>query len=244
MIVDSPQLKNAVEYLAAIRDAQQTDQAFDAFAKLIEIMGFECYAYASNITVGQVGGSAGILANYMDPEYLSLYVQKNYIESDPVLEWCMAQKPPATWKTIAHELGKENFPIWQNAAKFNMVDGLAFWFQLDNDDTLGFMSLASAEPLPRHLFATGLKMAQYLCASIHFLKHGKPVPTGDVDPLLTIADRQLLNWINYGKSIQEIADKQGVTRQAINDRLKRVMKNMNTSRRHAPVTIVDWLGYY
>ncbi len=244
MNIEYPRFKPAVDYLPEIRDASTIDQAFEAFALLTSELNF-WYTYSDNIEVGQIGRKpAGIESYNLPNAWVMKYLQEGYILSDPVLEWCMARRAPATFASIAAHLNKQNHPIWADAKAHGIHDGLAFSFQIRNAETLGLISLASARPIQRHEFAVAISCAKYFVAACHFLQHGVAVPTGTQDDRFDQTDLDILYNVRMGLSDDEIAQCLGMTRQTINKRITKMKTVTLTDRRLGPALVFDWLGYF
>jgi len=235
-------VKQSIEILFnrdSIQQAKTIKHALEAFAEIGVSLGFNGIFYATNIEYAQRGKGESREYVKMPFKWKANYFLKQYLLTDPVLKWCVEYNHPATWRTIANSLDEAHHPIWQDATKYNMVDGIAMPIFLSQN--IGILSVSSSNVVDREMFTYMLSLGRYFAVKVHFLENDIEMP--DVgDQRFDRQDMNILNLILQGLSDIEIAEVMKTNRQFINRRIKRYMELTGTSNRYRSSLALHWAG--
>jgi len=221
----------------SIQQAKTTKHALNAFAEICIMHGFNGVFYATNVKYLQRGKGQSREYVKMPFKWKANYFLKQYLLTDPVLKWCVEYNHPATWQTIAEKLYEKHHPIWADAAKYGMVDGIAMPVFLSKK--IGILSISSSTIVDSEMYAYIMSVGRYFAAKIHFLEGGIEMPVLG-DKRFEREDLNILSMVLQGLSDIEIAEVMNTNRQSINRRLKSYMELTGISNRYRTALALHW----
>ncbi len=195
----------------------------DALAGLTEQIGFGGYAYL-NIQPGHVLA----ISNY-HPDWRSLYFERNFSALDPVVKRSKSLKRIFTWSGELEipRLSKPERSFYSHAADFGIRSGITIPVRTANG-SMSMFTLASDKPtidLDREIDAVAAAMAvAQLHARIAFLH---ATPTVESAAYLDPKEATYLKWIAVGKTMEEVADLEGVKYNSVRVKLTEAKKRFD-----------------
>lgn len=207
----------------------------DALAGLAEQIGFGGYAYL-NIQPGHMLA----ISNY-HPEWQSVYFERNYSALDPVVGRAKSMKRTFTWSGEQErpQLSKGERSFYAHAADFGIRSGITIPVKTANG-SMSMFTLASeklAIQLDREIDAVAAATAvAQLHARIAFLQ---ATPSVEEAAYLDPKEATYLRWIAVGKTMEEVADLEGVKYNSVRVKLAETKKrfNVHTTTHLAALTI-------
>ncbi|TIR13067.1 MAG: transcriptional regulator TraR [Mesorhizobium sp.] len=207
----------------------------DALAGLAEQIGFAGYAYL-NIQPGHML----VISNY-HAEWQSVYFERNYSALDPVVGRAKSMKRTFTWsgELERSRLSKAERSFYGHAADFGIRSGITIPVKTANG-SISMFTLASeklAIDLDREIDAVAAASAvAQLHARITFLQ---ATPSVEEAAYLDPKEATYLRWIAVGKTMEEVADLEGVKYNSVRVKLAETKKrfNVHTTTHLAALTI-------
>lgn len=195
----------------------------DALAGLVERMGFAGYAYL-NIQPGHLIA----ISNYR-PEWQAVYTERNYAALDPVVKRAKSMRRTFTWAAgqDTPRLSKAERSFYAHAADYGIRSGITIPVKTANG-SLSMLTLASEKAtidLDREIDAVAAAAAVgQLHARIAFLQ---ATPSVEETAYLDPRESTYLRWIAVGKTMEEVADLEGVKYNSVRVKLAETKKRFN-----------------
>lgn len=195
----------------------------DALAGLAEQIGFGGYAYLS-IQPGHVLA----VSNY-HPEWQSAYFERGYSALDPVVRRAKSTKRAFTW--TGHDersrLSKAERSFYAHAADFGICSGVTIPIKTANG-AMSMFTLASEKPTvdmdgEMDVVAAAAAVGQ-LHARISFLQ---TTPSAEEPASLDPKEATYLRWIAVGKTMEEVAEIEGVKYNSVRVKLVEAKKRFD-----------------
>lgn len=192
----------------------------DALTSIAHQAGFSGYAYLY-IRPGHTIASS----NY-SPEWRSIYFKRKFEVVDPIVNRAKSIKRAFTWSG-EHErrhLSNEERAFFDQAADFGIRSGITIPIKAANGSTSMF-TLASDKAsidLERDIDPVAAAAA---VGQIHTRMTLLPItPSAQHPAWLDPKEAAYLNWISVGKTMQEVADLEGVKYNSVKSKLEEARK--------------------
>ncbi|CUX06713.1 Transcriptional activator protein traR [Agrobacterium fabacearum S56] len=211
---------NKLTDLIAIRGDETLLKA--ALADVAQQSGFIGYAY-----LHIQSGRALALSNY-DPEWQSIYFAKKYFNVDPIVKRAKSAKHAFSWclDMDRSRLTKKERHFYEQASFFGIRAGVTVPIKTAHGSTTIF-TLASNDPdlVNGDVDAVAAAAAVgQLHALISILRAN---PTSESRDFLDFKEATYLNWIAAGKTMEEVADLEGVKYNSVRVKLDSARKRFN-----------------
>lgn len=185
---------------------------------------------AANAMVG-VDSAFPFITNYPD-EWITTYVNKKYIEIDPIIKYAALTTTVFSWKTLKADL---NMPpkvkkFWKDAGKYGINCGITI--PLHGPRNQSFMlSLASNTCTDCNICFC--KNEIQVLAYQFYIEY----VTGSIDILpdveLTKREKDVMYWTSQGKSAWDISIILSISENTVNFHLKNIMKKLDVTNKVA-----------
>nr|WP_172690520.1 transcriptional regulator TraR [Rhizobium rhizogenes]ASK46649.1 transcriptional regulator TraR [Rhizobium rhizogenes] len=195
----------------------------DGLADLAEHFGFTGYAYL------HIQHKHTIAVTNYHRDWRSAYFENNFDKLDPVVKRAKSRKQVFAWsgEQERSRLSKEERAFYAHAADFGIRSGITIPIRTANG-SMSMFTLASertAIPLDREIDAVAAAAAVgQLHARISFLRI---TPTAEDAAWLDPKEATYLRWIAVGKTMEEIADVEGVKYNSVRVKLREAMKRFD-----------------
>ncbi|MVA22412.1 transcriptional regulator TraR [Agrobacterium vitis] len=162
-------------------------------------------------------------------DWRSLYFDKKFDALDPVVKRARSRKQVFAWSGEQErpKLSEEERAFYAQAADFGIRSGITIPIRTANG-SMSMFTLASertAIPLDREIDAVAAAAAVgQLHARISFLRTS---PTAEDAAWLDPKEATYLRWIAVGKTMEEIADVEGVKYNSVRVKLREAMKRFD-----------------
>ena len=195
----------------------------EALAGLTEQIGFGGYAYLSVRP-----GHAFAISNY-HPDWQSLYFERNYSALDPVVKRGRSLKRIFTWagEQDMPRVSKAERAFYLHAANFGIRSGISVPVRTANG-AMSMFTMASDKPtidLDQEIDAVAAATAvAQLHARIAFLQ---ATPSVEDAAYLDPKEATYLKWIEVGKTMEEVAELEGVKYNSVRVKLADTKKRFD-----------------
>jgi LuxR family transcriptional activator of conjugal transfer of Ti plasmids len=193
-----------------------------ALADVAQQSGFTGYAY-----LHIQSGRALALSNY-DPEWQSIYVTRKYFTVDPIVKraksakhaftWCLDLAPPGLSDNERH--------FYEQASRFGIRAGITVPIRTAYGSTSIF-TLASDNPDSVHCDVDAVAAAAAVGQLHALISILRATPTSESKDFLDFKEATYLNWIAAGKTMEEVADLEGVKYNSVRVKLDSARKRFN-----------------
>ncbi len=209
--------------------------SLDALASLLgshaERLGFETFVYALEVPDGPPEARLALVNGYPEP-WIERYLERGYLDRDPVLAYARGGVLPIAWDALGAEANR----VMLEATEFGLRRGLSAplhgpRFELG---VLSFATGAEVRDAPARVRAA-LPEAQLLAAFVHETLGRILRRAGSAHlPPLTPRERECLLWVGEGKTSWEIGIIIGASERTVNFHLTNAAAKLGVSgRRHA-----------
>ncbi|WP_172691166.1 transcriptional regulator TraR [Rhizobium rhizogenes] len=213
-------LDKLTDLTAVEGDQSNLEEALSDLAKRI---GFGGYAYL-NVQPGHLLA----ISNY-HPEWRSAYFERRYSDLDPVVKRAKSLKQAFTWTGEQEKprLSEAERSFFAHAADFGIRSGITIPVKTANG-SMSMFTLASKKPtidLDKEINAVAAAAAvAQLHARIVFLR---AQPTIENPAHLDSKEATYLRWIAAGKTMEEVADIEGIKYNSVRVKLAEAKKRFD-----------------
>ncbi|SFR04558.1 helix-turn-helix transcriptional regulator [Poseidonocella sedimentorum] len=228
---------NINAYLEAITDAQTIEELWDMHCRKMADYGFDRVIYGftrfrSGTSLGDPGDFV-VLTNY-PPEFVSEYINEGLYFHGPMLQWALENDGACSWK-IMEDMEASGVLSAQEkrVVEFNRKNGLRAGY------TISFSSVSQ-----RSKGGLSLVMpanSSHEDAEAIWAQHGADLmvinnvahlkiltlPYNTAERSLTKRQREVLEWVGDGKTMQDIATLMGLTPATVEKHLRLAREALN-----------------
>ncbi|MGE5514697.1 MAG: LuxR family transcriptional regulator [Bacteroidota bacterium] len=228
------------EALSGIHDRAYREQVF---LRQVEQFGVTRFAY---VNTAQAANPLHVETNYPS-EWVGRYLGQNYMTLDPVSLEALRTRLPFQWRA-ALALPVHDRPlarlIFDEAAEFNLIDGLAV--PIHTAGGVSLLSMAADDPALFKPPAQRQRQALHLMAMHYHLACeralAEPAAPSTPLPRLTPREREVLLWTAKGKTGWEIAQILRLTERTVVYHVENAKAKLNASSRSHAVVVALGLG--
>lgn len=192
----------------------------NALTSFAEKAGFCGYAYI-HIQAGQT-----ITDSNYDSDWQKTYFERRFITIDPVIKRAKSQKRAFTWsgEQDKHRLAKDEQAFYAQAADFGIRSGISIPIKSANG-SMSMFTLASDKPaldLERDIDGVAVAAA---VGQLHMRMSFLPLtPSLQDHEWLDPKEAAYLQWISVGKTMEEVAELEGVKYNSVKSKLEQARK--------------------
>lgn len=200
---------NLIEFIHQSNDLSTADELTTLFLKFLKEYGMDRFNLSdlSYDTTSAKQSNFGILINYPD-EWLQRYIEKGYIDIDPVCHQCVTSPRPFFWSDFRKDprVGAGSINVLDEAKEFNVHDGVGIPLYQPMGRILGIGMTSSDQDVDidkNMLSELHVASNQFLLAYLDMvdserLEHPEVTLTG--------RETEILSWLALGKSKPVISD--------------------------------------
>ncbi len=205
--------------------ALQGDESIlkDALAGLAGQIGFSGYAYLSIQP-----GHKLVVSNY-HPEWQSAYFAQGYSALDPVVRRAKSTKRAFTWtgQDTQWRLSKAERSFYAHAADFGICSGVTIPIKTANG-AMSMFTLASDKPTVGMDWEVDAVDAAAAVGQLHSrLSFLQTTPSAEEPASLDPKEAIYLRWIAVGKTMEEVAEIEGVKYNSVRVKLVEAKKRFD-----------------
>ncbi len=197
-------------------------------------LGFDKFAYSVlNQYDRNNGGSQLAVAHNFPSEWIDYYVKHNYRTIDPVVLLAPEIEGPFLWDALndSYDLDGAQIKLMRQAREFGLKDGVGVPLHGPRGK-LRLVSFAAGDGHPDP--AAELPKLDVLAAQFHSAYSavdGSAEKTGQKGAVLSIRERECLQWIAFGKSSWDIGMILNISENTVNFHVKNALNKLDANTR-------------
>jgi LuxR family transcriptional regulator, quorum-sensing system regulator BjaR1 len=204
-----PQNLDLADFIYRTNEASTPQELKDIFLKFIYGFGLDRFIMGeiSHDSTSKKEEYLSILANYPE-DWLKHYVEKHYVDHDPVYHTALISKKPFTWHEMdqIQKLTPQAKAILNEAKESKMYNGIGLSIYQPFGQIIG-MGLASSQKEFQPYDKNTLHIIYAACNQffIAYSDLARPNTSINDNIVLTVREREVLLWLARGKRKDEIA---------------------------------------
>ncbi|HTP77879.1 MAG TPA: LuxR family transcriptional regulator [Rhizomicrobium sp.] len=216
----------------------QTDIAslIQSFQALIAKFGLDCFL-VGDPTQPKVPRAGRLWASTWPADWLSHWIERNYIAVDPVINQLLMRNEPVRWhdaRQAADDLGRR---ILDEAGQFRLTDGFTVPVYTREGIIVGITMGGERLELGRQDETCLHLAAIYFHAKLERLRQ-RALPLSGAQKL-TPRERECLSWVASGKTDWEISQILNISEQTAHEYVQNALIKLNaTTRAQAVATAI------
>ena len=195
------------DFVEKSKDCKDIEELKKLLAKTLADLGFSQWAYETEIQRSQ-NVSEQVVLHQFPQDWIEHYLDKNYLEIDPVVIGGKQMKRPFVWNEAYKDLTPEQRAYLNEASSFGMDEGVAIPIARANGQKSIFSITGHESPadLERAIQNKQMQLISIACtfhAVATELLHQQP-KTSKENPLTT-REQECVAWSAEGKTTWEIS---------------------------------------
>ncbi|HMO08788.1 MAG TPA: autoinducer binding domain-containing protein [Paracoccaceae bacterium] len=226
-----------LEVLGRIAAAQRIPEAWQHAAAFFGPLGFGRLNYGLTRlrTETSVGDPADALfLSTAEPEYARLYVRDGFFKRAPVYRWAVSNTGMRTWRWVhddfaAGRLAPEEAEAVRVNARFGIFAGVSISFP-DTQRTKGALGMTADIGMDHDDVDAILDRHRSAIEAVAHMMHLRIItlPASYVRRSLTPRQREVLEWVADGKTVQDIAMLMSISAAMVEKHLRLAREALNT----------------
>ncbi|MCV2869982.1 LuxR family transcriptional regulator [Defluviimonas sp. WL0002] len=218
-----------IEHATTILNARTIDETWATLVKSMSNFGVDGLLYG--ITRARTANSLGledeflVLSNH-PKDYLDAFVHSGLFVHGPMVQWALANEGVASWRLIGERvqaggLSEAEAKVLELNRRYGLLAGYSISFRDASIKTKGAIGLCARHRDQDHMDGIWSKHGQkieFLCRLAHLKLNALPFKSPRQP--LTPRQREVLEWVGDGKSIQDISVLLGVTPATVDKHLR------------------------
>jgi len=216
-----------VSHLDALIEARTVEAIWDLHVAGMARYGFDrmLYGFTRCRTHATLGAPDDVLVlSNHDPAYLEAYVQSGLFSEGPMVQWALQNEGAASWRLIADLAGSGKLSeAQQRVVELNHSFGLTAGYSISFRDTskrakgaIGLSARGRDQDWVDDLWARHGAEIHLINKVLHLRLASLPHPGRHLSP----RQREVLEWVGDGKSVQDVAMILGVTPATVDKHLR------------------------
>ena len=227
------------DFIEASNKAKTPEEVFSLYEKALATYGFDriMYSALSDHPIYDSVNSPSIMRNYPD-DWISHYVEKGYVQKDPVRPYCAGRRSPFVWKDMMSsvELASEQERVMFEGEEAGLYDGLAVPLHGPYGELLGVgmaSSIGGAVPDSPPSRSNLLSTINLLTIQFNNAYTALDRQTDESAPPihLTTREREVLHWCMKGKSNWAIGEILKISEHGVDFHMRNIFAKLNTDSR-------------
>ncbi len=221
--------KSAFEFVQLVDGANSLSQLERLFMKHAEPMGVDFFMFAQIVYPHGIINPTRLIGSH-DCDWFKFYDQYNLFIDDPAAKFARMTLQPFTWSWLEKslDLNKSEFIVMNESRNFGLSEGAVFPLH----GVLG--SLAGASVAGLHFLPNRVELAALNMMVINAYNRAvdiKKIFESENDIALTKRQRECLNWVQLGKSNDDIAAILGISSNTVKDHIEAAKRTFGVGTR-------------
>ncbi len=233
-----------VQYIAAINNADNVEEAFNIMQRILASLGFDRVVY-SLITdhphLHQKRGH-GILRNYPE-DWMKYYFSKGYLDVDPVIKIIKQKSGPFLWEQVPklkNGIERDEHILMEEAREAKLLDGIGLSLHGTCGQIVGMGVASSAGGTMADKNTLGLVYA--LCSQFHIFYQEKERKLHTEVIHLSRREKEVLTWAAEGKSKTSIGEILNISDDTVKTYINRIYLKLGVNSIQLAVIKAVMLG--
>ena len=226
-----------LNYLEQIYNADTIDEVWDVVCDKMASYGFGRLLYAyTRFNVGSRLSDPldSLILSSHSADYMEGYVENGHYTHGPMLRWLLENTGACSWGWMSELALEEAFTIGEKSAvEFNramgVVAGYTIGFRSDSPRNRGGIGLAADEGISQDKADEIWARSGREILAMNNMAHLKIIslPYSSARRALTDRQREVLEWVSEGKTMQDIATIMGLTSATIEKHLRLARESLD-----------------
>jgi LuxR family quorum sensing-dependent transcriptional regulator len=219
------------EFVESLRYVSTTDDLVRGMTRTLNCMDIE-YFCLNLFPRPDQGFEEVMLASRLPPDWLALYVHKQFVHDDPSIRHCKRATMPFAWHDAPYDPEREprSAEVVERATDFGLSRGILVPVP-SAGGCIGDVWLGGS-PSEKALPAIHL-MCLYAFYHLQHLKARPPVKSHSLSP----RQREILTWVAAGKSSWEIGEILNISQRTVEWHVRQIMLELNVKSRAQAVAL-------
>jgi LuxR family transcriptional regulator, quorum-sensing system regulator BjaR1 len=220
--------REAFEFIDDLERLVTIDAVMNATQRMLNRFGFEHFSF-SGLPRNSASMPRAVLAHRIPPELFKLYVERRYVDVDPVMRMLRRTTEPFKWIDVPYHRERERrgAEVMALVADFGLSQGF-FVPTPSANGTYGNVWMAGPAPeLTARNRAALHFMALYAFDRVHRLVGRLPVQTCT----LTAREREVLAWTASGKSAWEIGEILSIGKRTVDEHAQTAVHKLGAANK-------------
>lgn len=225
------------EYLLSLSNAPSMEHLWSLHTRKMAQFGFDrlLYGFTQFRTEQSLGDPEDfvILSNH-SPEYVSRFVHDGLYAHAPMLHWALENEGAGSWRQLTErfdsgKLTKRELEVMQFNLTMNVTAGYTISFKSVSARSKGAISLAAQDGLSQDDVDAIWERHGTVIHLMNNVLHLKilTLPYSPPNRALTKRQREALEWVGDGKTIQDIALLMGLTSATVEKHLRLARESLS-----------------
>ena len=220
--------RDALDFIDSVAEITQLDALIKRLEEKLQSYGFGAFLITGLPASGEELAPL-IMLNGWPRGWVPLYQQSNFIVHDPMAARVQAVLDPFIWSEVVvdRDTRPKAAEVMQRARDFGMIHGFCVPIHGSN----GFeavVTMAGDKPdLSTRARAAIHLMAVYVHGRASTILRTRP----EREPVLTTREREILTWLSFGKSTEEVSEILGVMRTTVTQHYNNASQKLGTRGR-------------
>ncbi|MCR6630637.1 MAG: LuxR family transcriptional regulator [Magnetospirillum sp.] len=225
------------DFIEASNQAATTDEVFALLQRAVAELGFDRVMYRALRNHPDV--VLPCMARSYPDEWMTHYVAKGYVDSDPVGHRCLTSNLPFRWWDSVDNRRPETAVIFHEAEEVGLKDGVAVPLHGPAGECvgIGFASTDGKTEAKAHL-----QRLQLLSVQFHTVHSSLTRAVPAEAPRLTPREREILLWCAKGKSSWSVGQILHIAEHSVEWHLRNIFRKLGVDSRITAVVKALHLG--
>ena len=220
-----------IEFVDSLRYVSNVDDLVRCMTRALDCVEIE-YFCLNLFPRADQGFEEVVLASRLPPEWLALYVDKQFVHYDPSIRHCKRTTVPFAWHDAPYDPEREprSAEVVQRATDFGLSKGTLVPVP-SSAGCIGDVWLGGC--LSRRVLPAVHLMSLYAFYHLQQIKARPPIKCH----LLTARKREILTWVAAGKSSWEIGEILNISQRTVEWHIQQIMLELDVSSRAQAVAL-------
>lgn len=228
-------MKNLEQHIELINSSRTPAEAFERFCAVMKEHGYNRIAYSLVTDHPSLGlpRQHGLATSYPE-DWMKYYVERNYMEVDPVVRRVLSSRKPFFWSELTSDpdIPSPSLRLMQEAEESGIRDGIGISLCGQTGEIVG-VGLARSDPGDDRDYGF---LADACLLSVYFHETYRDMLSRPVKPTLSRREREVLCWAAEGKTDEEVATILAVTANTVRFHWKNIFTKLGAKGRIYAVT--------
>lgn len=234
---EAVRLLELIEASRSCSDMERLKQLFNLLGDLLSFDMAVC-GIARFDSTGVMNAQQIFNISYPE-EWLSLYVERGFAATDPVVRAHLADFSAKIWSDAYRQWGRPQ-PFFSLAEDFGIRNGYSFGAFSPTDRTASIFSLCVNRKNPAHT----RKILDILAPHFHeaLQRTKQPDPSQNLLATLTLRESEVIRWLANGKNYWEISVILGISERTVKFHTSTILQKLGAANRSHAVAKALYFG--
>jgi LuxR family quorum sensing-dependent transcriptional regulator len=226
--------RDAFAFIEALDRMASPEQAMDGMHGVVGKYGFEFFCFNSFAPPHQKFEEV-MWACRVPPEWLKLYLEKDYAHDDPSIRMCKKTVHPFEWRDAAYDPEREPraAEVVKRAGEFNLTNAILVPIPSPSG-CIGNVWVGGYRP---EINEQNKRLIHLISLYAFDRIHQLAAPSERRKAALTERQREILTWIASGKSAWEIGEILNITKRTVDEHAQTAFRRLGAANRVQAVAI-------